>query len=235
MKDTTHLQEDSKPISPSSCLDGRPLIIVALPSTGSDWFAECVASAAGFNYIRERFNPMCDWTRADMLANNHFASESSLTLMHLGKPHAEGFDVVGDLQSSRFNMTKEVWSLGKYAQYAEVANVVAIDRTPEKTFPPTRARVLNWYHSVAEKMGWLEALDNVPCDNLVVGKALASYIRLRRMHLAEAAAVGIPIITWESLVTGTIAEVCTSCKSLPVAPVDAERVVGRILTTRTPR
>lgn len=136
----------------------RPLMINAMPSSGSDWFVSCLQAACPeivcHPTAKEFFNPLCNLEHYDAMSKV-FGCETVdcyKNITRLIRPEeAEPF--VDMFMSQELTMTKEVWSAWHGFMFGRWFDVVGFVRRPENTFPPTRIRVWSWYRAVAASLG----------------------------------------------------------------------------------
>lgn len=132
-------------------------MILAMPSSGSDFFARAVARATGWSYYdKEWFNPMCNLSRYDRLVRAGCGCETVGAYERISWPevwtHID--DVVQEFSDEGYVLDKEVFGHSKIQFFRERGfDCIALVRSAESMFPPSRLRVLQWYDAIARSHG----------------------------------------------------------------------------------
>jgi hypothetical protein len=205
----------------------RDLLISAIPSSGSDWFASCISKASTHSYYREFFNPICNWPLADEIGTV-FGCESAKYAHNIIRPtfigDKEVDDIIQDLwKPSGYTMTKEVWATEKLPALTKHFKIVCFSRTPERSMPPNRARVVAWMHTYAAQAG------------ITAGFARSAMLAYRLMHRScewTANALGLPFILWDELIEAEKPRIQQILENAEMPGVDCERAAEIIVETR---
>ena len=209
-------------------------MISGLPSSGTDWLARCMVEGLGLDqdqYYREWFNPLCNWSRADDLAKRGFGSESPHAIRGVGRRlESDVTDLVQKFTDSGLLLDKEVWMAGKALDMKEHFHIIGLTRDLEDTFPPKRARVLNWFQ-------WVQTVanPNVEEDRSFMQTARSGYRWLQEVHRLDCHTAEVPLLNWGDLVNEHNPFAMTAMIEVALPPhlsEYAERVAQVIIRTR---
>jgi hypothetical protein len=220
-----------------SCIFHRKskgLVLASMPSSGSDWLAECMVKAdPSLKYSREHFSPLCNLADSELLCRymgDYLYGTTHNLSTELPSPHLSSI-LEGCWNGRGLNFTKENYLAFKLPAFAKQFGVVVLARRTEDTFPPNRQRVTAWYEhayhaAVAARLVSRDMQDRVrtPMDKAVVGHQLF----LRRM-LSDARALGLPILWWHDLIGGEAHTAINPTTDKEYA------LVSEIVETATPR
>lgn len=181
------------------------LLIASMPSSGSDWLADCFMEAnPELKYSREHFSPLCNLGDSEILSP-HFGDYLYSCTRNLTTPLPDRTlnGVLEYIWRPRgHTFTKENYLAFKLESMSKRFNVVVLARRTEDTFPPTRQRVTAWYEhafcaldDVGMTPSWADVHVKTPMDMAVVGHKLY----LRKL-VSEAERLGLPILWWHDLV-----------------------------------
>lgn len=124
----------------------KPIAILSLPSQGSDWFTESLNSILEYKYHREYFQPLHNMEISGKLLEAGFGCElDGYQIKNTPKKGLTEF-FVNDIKERNIQLVKEVWSSAKWKWFNEHFDTIYLIRRFDNTFPPTRMRVINWYH-----------------------------------------------------------------------------------------
>lgn len=203
------------------------LLISAIPSSGSDWFASCISKASTHSYYREFFNPICNWPLADEIGTV-FGCESAMYAHNItdradfGDRYVD--EIIEDLwKPSGYTMTKEVWATEKLPALARHFRIVCFSRTPDRSMPPNRARVVGWMHAYASQVG------------IQGGFARSAVLAYRAMHAAieqASNALGLPFILWDELIVAEKPRIRQILERAEMPGVDCSLAAEIIVETR---
>lgn len=202
------------------------LLIASVPSSGSDWFSECVVSASDHSYRREFFNPICNWNLADRIGSE-FGCESPIYAKNILKYSSEKKldKIIKEVWSpSGFTMTKEIWSHRKLWHLKNYFKIVCLLRRVEDSLPPTRSRVICWMHSIAKQFkihgkGFIQ-------------DSIAGY-RIWTEELEKTANdLKIPVIWWHDLVSMDVKKMSELFEPIQMPKVNNTKLSDRIISTR---
>lgn len=206
---------------------GNDLLISAIPSSGSDWFASCISKASTHSYYREFFNPICNWPLADEIGTV-FGCESAKYAHNITRRTPAGDrevdEIIEDLwKPSGYTMTKEVWATEKLEALSKHFRVVCFSRTPDRSMPPNRARVVGWMHAYAEHLG------------IQGGFARSTVMAYRLMHSANewyAGLLKLPFILWDELIAAEKPRIKDILDRAEMPGVDCSLAAEIIVDTR---
>jgi hypothetical protein len=210
----------------STCRQGSNLLIAAVPSCGSDWFADSVAAASGHVYHREFFNPMCNWRAADKIGEE-FGCESPLYLENIvNRSSEEALSKIVDevWTPSGATMTKENWSHRKLWYLKNRFRVVCFARRTEDSMPPTRSRVVCWMHGLARTLG--------VAGGGFVQDAIAGYSSWVGELVKTAEDLSLPMIWWHDIMAMERPALTKLLEELEMPGVDCSNCADRIISSR---
>jgi hypothetical protein len=202
------------------------LLIAAVPSCGSDWFAECVRDASSHSYYREFFNPMTNWRLADTIGAE-FGCESPLYIDNILTASSEESlqRIVSETwASSGLTMTKENWSHRKLWYLKDHFHVVCFARRAEDSLPPTRARVVCWMHGLARTLG--------VAGSGFVADAISGYTAWVGELVKTAESLYLPMVWWHDVMAMEKDALVGLIDGLKMPGVDSEACADRIISTR---
>jgi hypothetical protein len=188
-------------------------VILSMPSSGSDWFADCWRVQENV-FHKEFFNPI---TNPIPNVVDAFGCEMVSHYKKIVNPGDMG-PAIQDFIASEWTMTKEVWVLDPLPFLEAGLEVTVFLRMAQNTFPPSRVRVYSWYDAIMHSFG-----------NTLVHKdrtMTAHYAHnLMQTRLLEAAKrYKLPVIWWEDCFSDDVID-----EYLPAL------VAQRIRETRTQR
>jgi len=203
------------------------LMISAIPSSGSDWFASCLLRASRHVYYREFFNPLCNWENADRLGTV-FGCESQKYSRNIFKTAFSGDRAIAQIFDELWvpsgnTMTKEVWVTEKLPALACHFNVVCFSREPKNSLPPGRARTVSWFHACACQLG-------IAGD--FAKSAMLGYEFMHKSCVEVAGAIGVPFISWEDMVFGDKQKVRGVLEESCIEGIDCRLAAEIIVATR---
>lgn len=189
----------------------KPKMILSLPSSGSDWFANCVCQATGWKYyVKEWFNPLTNLPMADALIDALLGCELASTTPYILGQFPQGTErdrvarlrekLFGKYVSQGWQLDKEVWAFGRAYWFAEHFDCMVLARTKKNVFPASRLRVLQWYESIGvaatqhAPYGQPRIHDRGFLDRVRIGFDTA----LSRL-INAAAAYKLPVVWWDDL------------------------------------
>lgn len=223
------------------------LLLAAMPSSGSDWLTDCIFEAnpelIGYPEAKhELFSPICNPDHSKNLSR-YFGCER-VDCYHNIFYDAVGHEslVRGWIRRSGIEFAKDVWNAFQLSMLSySFQRVLILTKEPRSMFPPSRARVVNWYCAIAE------AARTNPIQDAAISAWLGSTARsLSERHPHAVALVGYAIyrgllyraaqhlptakgITWETLLWDTED---TIAERLTDLPIDATKTAAVIVRTR---
>lgn len=203
------------------------LLISAIPSSGSDWFASCISKASTHSYCREFFNPICNWPLADELGTV-FGCESAKYAHNITGRTPAGDREVDEIiealwKPSGYTMTKEVWATEKLEALSKHFRVICFSRSPERSMPPNRARVVGWMHAYAAEAG---------IQGGFAMSAMRAYSTMHGASVRASASVGAPLILWDELIVAEKPQIKDILDRAEMPGVDCSLAAEIIVETR---
>jgi hypothetical protein len=203
------------------------LLISAIPSSGSDWFASCISKASTHSYYREFFNPICNWPLADDLGTV-FGCESAKYAHNIARRTPAGDREVDEIiealwKPSGYTMTKEVWVTEKLEALSKHFRVICFSRTPERSMPPNRARVVGWMHTYAAQAG---------IQGGFAMSAMRAYSTMHGASVLASASIGAPLILWDELIVAEKSQIKDILDRAEMPGVDCSLAAEIIVETR---
>jgi hypothetical protein len=135
----------------------KKLLIAAMPSSGSDWFASCILKSTdqliSHPTAKEPLNPICNLEHFDTLAKV-FGCEAEPAIEPIAAcPTQEQVEeAISIALPPEVNFIKEVWVGYQLPQLAEHFQIITLTRSSINTFPPSRVRVYSWYLALAKSI-----------------------------------------------------------------------------------
>jgi hypothetical protein len=177
----------------------KSLLMQTLPNSGSTWFATLLAQhIPGCRYYdKEFFNPVCN-LKHEMVLRRNFGCELVECYRNNALPGDEHIDddIKRTWGNEDYTFTKECNSAFKLPAFARHFNCFVFLRSAAYSFPPDRVRVWSFYEHA-----WF-ALREAGHELIGVRlheRAYEAHGILRRVILADAAQLGIPVIHYEEL------------------------------------
>ena len=213
----------------------KQYVILSLPNSGSDWLADVICESSGLRYFhKEFFNPICNARHGDRLADG-FGCELVGCYKNIAAPYdvdeldriySETWEGVG------YDFNKEVFSPFMVGWYARHFQVVVLVRSEAGVFPPARLRVWQWYEAIWQSVA--HSFQTTPCCRMVSRAVLGYRVALAAIT-EDAAALGIPVLSYDDLIQLPEADLRQHLGQGWIADVvDVDRAVARILETRNP-
>ncbi len=202
--------------------NSKPYMMLGLPNTGTDWFADIISANSNLKYSREFFNPIVNEFFAEEIAKM-FGCELPSTSYKIAQPHTwEEYENVLNATWKRtaFNFTKENYSAFQIEHHVKAFNCFVLHRDVRFSLPsPDRTnRVKTWYdtiyHSMVLNRDFLEtdvqslvdfAISNA---NTINKKQVSAHIIGYYKTLKDAKKYRLPVIKYETLVTESEENLC---------------------------
>lgn len=183
----------------------KPTCILAMPSSGSDWLADCYQKASGLKYFKkEFFNPMCNSDCPE-----GFGSECVSNYKLIAQPQPS-FDSMAAWNGSGCQLNKEVFSAFNVDWFAERFNCVTLFRSTQSTFPPGRLRVYQWYDAVWNS---LHDAGHSLAESTMRGRAMEAHSVMLKQLLASSNRCGISIINYDEITQCEVSKVESELKT----------------------
>ena len=208
------------------------LLIAAMPSSGSDWFASCILAVSELQAhptAKEPLNPICNIAHFDLIATA-FGCEAANTIRRIAAPpRQDTVDHVLELAiPPEVNFVKEVWCGYQLEQLEDHFHIVTMTRSHANTFPPTRVRVYSWYLALARS---IESNLHVDLPSTLIARITVAHEIYRSLLAAYPTTV-----TWEFLMTGTPKQLAVHFDSIQLNQfLDTQKLSTKIVETRQPR
>jgi hypothetical protein len=192
-------------------------MLVAMPSSGSDWLSGCMLRAKPelrHPPVKEFWNPICNLAKYCELAQV-FGCETIDTYRNIARIDSyEDIDnfltLFDSIWHHDWQFTKEVWHGFHIFILSMRFNCVGLVRDAENTFPPQRLRVYQWYGAIVDSLIVNQRLESHYRHEHLIEKAYIGHKRLKDSITSELPAV----ICWEHLVSKDRGRVVESCRLL---------------------
>ena len=182
----------------------KPVLLAALPSSGSAWIADCYASAyPDQRCTREFFSATYNWQMAKRLeqdCGDMMYATVPLLAQTLDRDRVKKL-LEDTWEQAGFDFTKEchlAWSLESFAEFFDC---IVLVRSFNFTFPPNRARVIRWYEHLYWSL-WINGRLDMFCikagETPTTRAAIAHYFGTRRLCDA-AKAIGTKVVVADEL------------------------------------
>jgi hypothetical protein len=135
----------------------KKLLLAAMPSSGSDWFASCILKSSdrlvSHPTAKEPLNPICNLQHFDALARV-FGCEAEPAIANIAaNPSKQLVDeAIAIAIPPEVNFIKEVWVGYQLPQLQRHFEIITLTRSLSNTFPPSRIRVYAWYLALARSI-----------------------------------------------------------------------------------
>jgi hypothetical protein len=222
----------------------RPLALLSLPNTGSDWLAGLfLEQNPGLNYFREFFNPICN-PKYENALNRAFGCEMVDSYQMIAKPHGPYEEVYQQTWArEEYTFTKENYSAFNLRWFHEKFDCLVPYRRVERTLPGRRLQVKTWYDAlygslIKNKWG-LERDVRVLVDfaaataDTIAKRQVAAFVIHYYKLLKDAHRYNIPVLDYEMLMQSSPEELVPLLTGLP-GVVDAERLAQDLCASRRP-
>lgn len=210
------------------------LLLAALPSGGSDWFASCIRMAQPtLRYAREFFCPMCNWQYAGRLerdlGDTTYAATDKLCVEMTD-------DSLNSLLNDTwrredYNFCKENYLPWKLTAFSKQFTTVVLVRDFDDTFPPNRQRVIRWYehfYCALFNAGQLDEESVMEATN-PTARAAIGFFYFRQKLIDMAHELDLPLIYVSKITRQNATEITDAVKRVPV---DTQALVDAIVQTR---
>lgn len=215
----------------------RPMMMLTLPSSGSTWLVDLIVDtlpwAKAHQKSAEFFAPLTNLPMYAQLADS-FGSENPGCMDNIARmPDRAKFKAAVDaFHGNGYTFAKEVYQFFHTPLWIEHFNVFFLYRSPEKTFPPKRLRVLAWYDAIGT------AIENQIGAKFTKDSLLARAIQVHTycwQYVIDGyvKAYGLPVMDYDAITTGDEATISAELAKA-FSPEDVALLVPRILETRRP-
>lgn len=222
----------------------RPIALLSLPNTGTDWFADLLLRQnPALRYYREFFNPICNPKYENEL-NKAFGCEMVENYRLLARPYCPCEDVYWCTWArEEYNFTKENYSAFKLDWFSLRFDVFVLYRPAELTFPGERLQVKTWYDAmygslVKNKWGLerdVRSLVDFACQqaDTVNKRQVAAFVIYYFKLLKDAQRYGVPVLDYNQLMLASTEELSRVLRGLPGVR-DVEQLAQEVSATRRP-
>lgn len=189
----------------------KPLLILSLPNSGSDWFADTYVKVyPELRYFREFFNPVNNVKYEDILSIE-FGSELYSSYKNIAKFDIDQCEYIykNTWEKENYNFTKENYSAFKIEFLVKKFNCLVWHRELKNSLPPSRLHVRAWYEAIWYSM--IENFDKLDDflkkiiefgeknSSLLNDRIILAYYAYSKKLLFEAKKYNISIINWENI------------------------------------
>jgi hypothetical protein len=214
----------------------KPLLLMTLPSSGSTWLADVIVTRLGLlahQKSAEFFQPLTNLELYEPLSRC-FGSENPSCMNNIMKmPRSDDFEkAVAEFKKRGYTFCKEVFQFFHTPLFVRHFDVFFLRRSAERTFPPSRLRVLSWYDAIAT------SIENNIGNRFSKTNLLARSIESHRwcweyLIAGYAESYGLPILEYEAISEGPEAVVRMEVEKV-FSGDDLDAVVRGILDSRKP-
>lgn len=235
---------ENEVVSPTFSERQRPIALLSLPNTGTDWFVGLLLRQnPTLRYYREFFNPVCNPKYEDEL-NRSFGCEMVDNYAMIAKPlrrHDPMFERTWVKEN--YNFTKENYSAFKLDWFLDRFDCFVLYRRAELTLPGSRLQVKTWYDamycSLLRNRWTLEPDVRLLVDfavaqaNTIAKRTVAAFVIYYYKLLRDAQRRNVPVLHYDRLMQSTATELASLLHGLP-AVADAERLAVDVCQERRP-
>jgi hypothetical protein len=222
----------------------RPIALLSLPNTGTDWFADMLLRQnPHLRYYREFFNPICNPTYENVL-NRAFGCEMVDNFASIAKAHCQHEAVYQETWAKEnYNFTKENYSAFKLPWFITHFDCVVLYRRAELSLPGSRLPVKTWYdamyHSLLRNRWTLEPDVRFLVDfavaeaDTLAKRLLAAFVIHYYKLLKDAHRHNVPILDYDRLMDLCGPDLASYLRGVP-AVADADKLAYDICEHRRP-
>lgn len=212
-------------------------MILSLPNSGTDWLCRILAKHGKDlrYYEKEFFNPLCNWKHC-LVMELAFGCEMVSCHRNIGLCAEEQADQLEAIYQNTWcqydwNFDKENFAAFKVDFFAKHFEIVILHRSAGSMFPPSRARVWNWYDAI-----W----NGLVAHGHLIGHSMALECRAHDAHrvcswelVRWADRLGAPVLDYDVLCTAPVGLVQDHLdrgwigRAVDVQAAAAEMVAGR--------
>ena len=186
-------------------------LILSLPSSGSDWLSRILAKNSELQYYdKEFFNPACNWNFElvdggySHILEKGFGCEWASSCKNIADRNVS-LDLLESIYQEtwlrqNYTFDKENYSAFRVPFFKRYFDIVYLYRSVRTLFPPSRARVLNWYDAIYASLKMNGIVDS-PIDESIRNRVLTAH-RICWREL-ESSGPYIPVIDYDILVEGS--------------------------------
>ncbi len=225
----------------------RPILLISTPRSGSDWFADDCLLWKKPEYLREYFNPMCNFFNCAVL-RQAFGSEvdwANIAVPWECQEHSAEYIYAITWARDPFRITKENYAAFKIGFFQRHFDCFALIGHRSHTFPGgSRPRSTEyWWERIFQSLEFNRHLLDEPIVRLVdhatsarrtaYQRMVAAQVILNYQTVRECLKYQIPILEYRRLVSlGTVDEVSDYLLGKIPASVMVDGLAERILTTK---
>jgi len=222
----------------------RPIALLSLPNTGSDWFASLLLKQnPALKYFREFFNPICNPKYEDEL-RGAFGCEMVDNYQMIAKPHGPCEEVYRRTWArEEYNFTKENYSAFNLRWFHGKFDCFVLYRRVEMTLPGGRLQVKTWYDAMYGsliKNKWslerdVRALIDFAAASAdtIAKRQVPAFVIYYYKLLKDAHRYNMPVLDYEKLMQSSPEEVVYLVRELP-GVVDAKQLAQDLCESRRP-
>lgn len=222
----------------------RPIALLSLPNTGTDWFVEMLLRQnSQLRYYREFFNPICNPTYENVL-NRAFGCEMVDNFALIAKMPCQHEAVYQQTWArENYNFTKENYSAFKLPWFVTHFDCFVLYRRAELSLPGSRLPVKTWfdamYHSLLRNRWTLEPdvrflVDfSVEAANTLAKRLVAAFVIHYYKLLKDAHRLNVPILDYDRLMDLPCVDLAAYLRGIP-AVADADKLAYDICENRRP-
>jgi hypothetical protein len=231
------------PHDASPCLE-RPIALLALPNTGTDWLAELwLRQNDRLRYCREFFNPICNPRYEDVLGWA-FGCEMVDNYKMIARPYCPCDEVYEQTWAREdHNFTKENYCAFKVDWLVTRFRCFVLYRRAELSLPGGRLPVKAWYcalygsllrnrAALPRDVRWLVDFARAEADT-VNKRQVAAFAIYYYQLLKSANQHGLHVLDYDDLMRCSAEELVPLLSGLP-GVIDAPRLARDIILTRRP-
>lgn len=222
----------------------RPIALLSLPNTGTDWFVDLLLRQnPRLKYYREFFNPICNPVYENVL-NRAFGCEMVDNFAVIAKSHCQHEAVFQQTWANEnYNFTKENYSAFKLKWYITHFDCLVLYRRAELSLPGSRLPVKAWYDamycSLVRNRWTLEpdvcALVDfaVAYADTIAKRLVAAFAIYYYKLLKDARRYKVPVLDYDRLMEWSEIDLACYLRGMP-AVADAEKLAYDVCAERRP-
>jgi hypothetical protein len=228
----------------------KPMMLLSLPNSGSDWFAKCFLSDEKIKYFREFFNPIVNPNFENQLIEC-FGCELPGTIEMIAAPHSKENLmrlVQQTWKTTNYNFTKENYSTFKIDFFHQIFQCFILRRKLELCLPGfKREQVMTWYcslfQSLKHNLHHLESLDKnlynisktaIQKANTINKQQVAAHVIYDLHQMKQAKKFNIIVFEYDELMTASFDELENKIKTIDNI-LNSSYITEMIIKTRIPK
>jgi hypothetical protein len=236
------LTEESTLRTTAEVKQERPIALLSLPNTGTDWFVDLyLRQNPSLRYYREFFNPICNPTYENEL-RRAFGCEMVDSYQLIAKVHCPHQIVYQQTwMKESYNFTKENYSAFKLDWYSSQFDCFVLYRRAERTLPGSRIQVKAWYDAMYCSLlrnRWTLSSDvrlliDFAADeaDTLAKRQVAAFVIYYYQMLMDAHRLEVRVLDYDLLMQSSIDQLRSYLHGLP-GVVDAEKLAADVCSER---